>query len=318
MALSRRSCDSDWSLASLLDRYARWVRVKQAFDVAVPPEAVFAWFADPARSFAQQVKGARVTPEGPLVAGTTFHVQTPREQDHVEGIVEVYDPPHRLEQRMWLQRRPESGGAVRLGFTATERGTHVTGTVETLMPPALQIASMVLMPVLWFQARRGSSKIAALIEDAFRAGEIGGSAVTRTTSVEATGSQLLPLEREVLDTMLAGDHPTLVALRAQLALAEVRSRLLTGVGFYTELAIPRDAPAVEARDGHFALERHVGAEIEGLQRGAGFVLFVEHGFLDTLEGFTYDEPWPDRIGAFRVYREPASNVADGAVGPQDE
>jgi hypothetical protein len=44
----------------------------------------------------------------------------------------------------------------------------------------------------------------------------------------------------------------------------------------------------------------VAAEIDGAQHGAGFVLFIEDGMLDVLEGFTYDEPWPGRVERFTV------------------
>jgi hypothetical protein len=36
--------------------------------------------------------------------------------------------------------------------------------------------------------------------------------------------------------------------------------------------------------------------------GAGFVLFLQDGMLDMLEGFTYDGAWPDRVEAFDVRR----------------
>lgn len=42
------------------------------------------------------------------------------------------------------------------------------------------------------------------------------------------------------------------------------------------------------------------AEIAGLERGVSFVLFVRDGMLDFLEGFTFDEPWPDRIDDYAV------------------
>jgi hypothetical protein len=44
----------------------------------------------------------------------------------------------------------------------------------------------------------------------------------------------------------------------------------------------------------------VTATIEGLEHGAGFVLFVQDGVLDVLEGFSYDEPWTDMNARFEV------------------
>lgn len=46
--------------------------------------------------------------------------------------------------------------------------------------------------------------------------------------------------------------------------------------------------------------KDVDAEIEGLKHGAGFILLVSEGYLDQLEGYSYDEPWPKQIGQFEV------------------
>jgi hypothetical protein len=47
-------------------------------------------------------------------------------------------------------------------------------------------------------------------------------------------------------------------------------------------------------------------EMQGLVHGAGFVLFVRDGRIDTLEGFSYDEPWPQQVSKFNLkyQREP--------------
>lgn len=44
----------------------------------------------------------------------------------------------------------------------------------------------------------------------------------------------------------------------------------------------------------------IQAEIGGLQYGAGFVIFIMNGRLDTLESFTYGEPWPANIDTFAL------------------
>jgi hypothetical protein len=70
------------------------------------------------------------------------------------------------------------------------------------------------------------------------------------------------------------------------------------------LAIPSDLqPIAEQPD--FEI-RDVGAEINGLKHGAGFTVFVRRGRLVTLEGYSYDEPWPEAIGDFelRYHSEP--------------
>ena len=114
--------------------------------------------------------------------------------------------------------------------------------------------------------------------------------------------ELEPLEAAVLDLLLAGEHPVLVALRAQLASATVTRRELTGVGFFVDFTIADTAPRAPARRLRFG---DVHAAIDGLQHGAGFVVLVDDGVLRELEAFSYDEPWPAQVEQFSVgYVEP--------------
>jgi hypothetical protein len=109
---------------------------------------------------------------------------------------------------------------------------------------------------------------------------------------------LIAFERAVLDKLLTGDHPVLIALRAQARKATVASREYTGAGFFCSFEVPPDAPLVNGRPNfHFG---DVDATMGGLQRGAGFVLFVRNGRLDLLEGYSYDEPWPREIRNFEL------------------
>lgn len=114
-----------------------------------------------------------------------------------------------------------------------------------------------------------------------------------------TAHDLTDLERGVLDKLLAGEHPVLEALRRQLGSCRVKSRELTGSGFFTELQVDRTLPGAPTRAENLRIG-DVNAKIAGLKHGAGFVLFVNAGYLDMLEGFSYDEPWPESAGEFEV------------------
>ena len=35
--------------------------------------------------------------------------------------------------------------------------------------------------------------------------------------------------------------------------------------------------------------------INGLKRGSDYILWIKNGFITCLEGFSYNEPWPDEI-----------------------
>jgi hypothetical protein len=125
--------------------------------------------------------------------------------------------------------------------------------------------------------------------------------------------KLNTLEQAVLQKLLDGDHPTLIALRAQLEGLVVTRRDLTGVGFFTELAGSKTTPtgSVASADLQFG---DVEADIEGLRHGAGFLLYVEGGRLHTLEGYSYDERWPDDIGRFTLrYTSPGREATLAAL-----
>lgn len=109
---------------------------------------------------------------------------------------------------------------------------------------------------------------------------------------------LSTFEQAVLDKLLAGDLPALATLRAQAGRARLMRRELSGVGFFCTLDVPADAPRLDAL-GRFTID-DVNAEVTGLAHGAGFVLFVRDGRVETLEGFSYDEPWPREISGFKL------------------
>lgn len=106
------------------------------------------------------------------------------------------------------------------------------------------------------------------------------------------------LEQQVLSLLLTGDDPVVSGLRAQVNGAAVKSREMSGVGFFTTFELPKNlAPVANCKSFKFG---DVTATIKGLQHGAGFVLFVKEGFLHLLEGYTYDEPWPKQTTDFEL------------------
>ena|SRR5438105_10652676 len=111
--------------------------------------------------------------------------------------------------------------------------------------------------------------------------------------------RLTDLERSVLDKILHGDAPILRALQQQAASAVVSERELTGTGFMTRLTLPRAVPRAPVKPGMIRFG-DVEAQIEGLQYGAGFLVYVRDGFLAAVEGYSYEEPWPTSIGTFSV------------------
>jgi hypothetical protein len=109
-------------------------------------------------------------------------------------------------------------------------------------------------------------------------------------------SQLNELERSVLEKLLAGNGRVLSQLRKQLAVCDVENRELTGHGFFTTFAVASEAESA-SWSGRFG---DVIAQIDGLEHGAGFLLTVESGFLLSLEGYSFEEPWPTDVRAFTL------------------
>ncbi len=101
-------------------------------------------------------------------------------------------------------------------------------------------------------------------------------------------SDLNELEKEVLEKLLAGEHPVLQRLRQQLGNLMVAKRAQTGVGFYTMFAVAGEGKS--ATVGRPSLRfGDIVASIKGLRYGAGFLLFVDGGVIKMLEGYSYEE-----------------------------
>ena len=106
------------------------------------------------------------------------------------------------------------------------------------------------------------------------------------------------LERAVLEMLVRGDASSTRRLQEQLTVCRVGARERTGVGFFTKLRV--DRTEVEPMDIGSARVGDVVAEIDGLQHGAGFLLTIAEGYLDELEGYSFDERWPEEIVSFTL------------------
>lgn len=116
---------------------------------------------------------------------------------------------------------------------------------------------------------------------------------------------LTPLEQSVLDLLLDKPGEPFETLRQHLAHASVVQRQLTGHGFFTDFSVAVDAPV--RRDLPNAAFGDVTAQIPGLQHGAGFVVFVRDGVLSMLEGYAYDEEWPENTDEFQLFQHITTN-----------
>ena len=93
-----------------------------------------------------------------------------------------------------------------------------------------------------------------------------------------------------MEALLSGSDARFPVLRLQYGTATVKDRQFSGVGFFTDFEVPPGTTKVAPPN--FELGSHVLLQLEGLQHGAGVVLFVRDGVIQMLEGYTFDEPWP--------------------------
>ncbi len=117
-------------------------------------------------------------------------------------------------------------------------------------------------------------------------------------------NDLSNLESRALELLLAGDDPILKRLRIQNQSLKVDSRTFTGAGFYLELSVVDKESSVMVFNNikpSFWI-----SDIQGLLKSdndtilIGFVLWIKDGYLDNLEGFTYEKDWPTKINNFEL------------------
>ena len=123
------------------------------------------------------------------------------------------------------------------------------------------------------------------------------------------------LEHAVLEKILGQRNSNFANLRSQLESCRVKSRELTGVGFFTELEVDSSLPAAQIKSGTVQVGS-AEARVQGLKYGAGFTLFITNGYLDMLEGYSYGEPWPLTVTKFDLDFASAPQVLSNASGPK--
>jgi hypothetical protein len=95
------------------------------------------------------------------------------------------------------------------------------------------------------------------------------------------------------------NHEAASKILEQYENSTIIKREFTGAGFYTYFQVNDESLSL-GNNVSFGLDC-VHAEINGLEYGAGFILFIENGFIDNLEGYTYggDKEWPEKITAYK-------------------
>lgn len=118
------------------------------------------------------------------------------------------------------------------------------------------------------------------------------------TVEEQQPKQINDLERELLETLLAGDDTFLQSLRVQLEQSVIENMALTGSGFLVYFSVPTSAPRVSA--GRILVD-DVHFDLDGVKHGGEVILFVDDGHIHIFEGYLHAEDWPAEPKLARVY-----------------
>ncbi len=101
--------------------------------------------------------------------------------------------------------------------------------------------------------------------------------------MELQDSRFTALERAVFSEICRMHPADKHILEVQLSAARFRSRENTGAGFYTYFTVDHAAGALlgseRKRDGPYEVE------VEGVEHGMGFILWLEEGYANCLEGY---------------------------------
>ncbi|MFC6977752.1 hypothetical protein [Microbulbifer taiwanensis] len=111
---------------------------------------------------------------------------------------------------------------------------------------------------------------------------------------------LSPLEQKIFDLLIQED-PEKEILKSQISQVEILERSYSGVGVFTKFKVSESAEKLGKE--RLKLEDFPGAYLThpALEAGAGVILWLNSGYLDTLECFTYGGDWPANEQLFTVH-----------------
>jgi hypothetical protein len=92
------------------------------------------------------------------------------------------------------------------------------------------------------------------------------------------------LERAVLDAICESHPEDRAALEAQLSTAIIGNRENTGCGFFTHFSVDQSS---SAPIGGPRMRNGPSVQVNGLKHKMGFILWLEQGYADCLEGYIW-------------------------------
>jgi len=107
------------------------------------------------------------------------------------------------------------------------------------------------------------------------------------------------LEKLVIERMLADSDLKPVKSTVNFDAIEAVDRELTGVGFLTDFGHSEE---MRLFDGGVSLRwGKVGARLNSSKVETGYLVYVDDGYVTTVEGYTYGDEWPDKVEQIELY-----------------
>lgn len=114
------------------------------------------------------------------------------------------------------------------------------------------------------------------------------------------------LEIAVLKMMLAHADPPASTAVLDPEAVKVIERAFTGIGVMTSL---EQCEGLRLFDKGVALRwGEIGARLNADRLETGYVVYVDDGYVNTIEGYTYGRDWPREVDRFELYE-----LKDGMV-----
>ncbi len=105
-------------------------------------------------------------------------------------------------------------------------------------------------------------------------------------------------EQAVMHKIMEHDTSINNVLREQYKRVHIECRDFTGVGFFTDFIVPNNVlHIIEPVEYGYG---DVDATINDVY-GYGFVLFIKDGLMTCLEGYTWQDSWPDTIYSYNLF-----------------
>lgn len=110
--------------------------------------------------------------------------------------------------------------------------------------------------------------------------------------------RLEQIEKDILQQFLNYQYPHL-SDKINFDSLNVKNRIFTGVGFLTYL---NKDNSLKITDENQSFEwGNIGAKLNDNKIDVGFLIYVKNGFIDAIEGYTYDVDWPNEITNIEFY-----------------